>query len=155
MLHTTVWSSFLWSSSTWIVAKALNDKIASWSARVVSRIAGLRRPPHQEMDQWWRLLHRHGHKLIAKHQVDLPSLVRTRRLRWAGRLARMHTTSPAAAALRCRCLPWWRWCQSDHKKSGDKWSGPHPRRFKIYRWEEQIAAEFGEGFSSDVHASTG
>ena len=27
------------------------------------------------------------------------------------------------------------------ERSGDKWSGPHPQRFKIYRWEDTVAGE--------------
>ena len=39
-----------------------------------------------------------------------------------------------AKTLRCRGLQWWRWRQLHWKEvEKDKWSGPHPERFKIYR----------------------
>ena len=47
-----------------------------------------------------------------------------------------------AKALRCRGLQWWRWRQVNWKEvERDKWSGPHPQRFKIYRWEDMVAGE--------------
>ena len=32
---------------------------------------------------------------------------------------------------------------------------PHPRRFKIHRWEEQIAELHGEGFSESIAVNSG
>ena len=122
---------------------------------MASRVARLRRPPLQEMDQWWRLLHRSGHRLLAKYSIDLVKMCRARKLSWAGHLARMDPDAPAACALRCRSMQWWRWRQQCHKATKDKWTGPHPQRFKLFRWEEQISQEFGEGFSEDVRLSTG
>ena len=43
----------------------------------------------------------------------------------------------------------------------DKWSGPHPQRFKVYRWEDMVTKEVSvytenaEGFSESVRESTG
>ena len=42
-----------------------------------------------------------------------------------------------------------------------KWSGAHPQRFKIYRWEDMVAGEVSkftgnaDGFSGSVQESTG
>ena len=73
-------------------------------------------------------------------------MAQQRVLRWAGHMARMAPDEPVAAALRCQAV---------HKTAGDKWSGPHPRRFKIHRWEEQVAELHGEGFSENVAQNTG
>jgi hypothetical protein len=77
--------------------------------------------------------------------------------KWAGLLARMSPKAPAAAALRCRSLQWWRWKQlqvaSASQVPGAR--GAHPRRFRIMRWEEQITAHFLEGHSERVEANTG
>ena len=52
-----------------------------------------------------------------------------------------------AKALRCRGLQWWRWRQLHWKEvEKDKWSGPHPQRFNIYRWEDMVA-----GGSVQIH----
>ena len=43
----------------------------------------------------------------------------------------------------------------------DKWSGPHPQRFKIYRWEDMVAGEVSkfvgnaDGLSKTVQDNTG
>ena len=155
LLPKIVFLVLLWSSSTWTMTKEQQQKIASWSARMASKVARLRRPPHQEIDQWWRLLHKYGHRILSRHSIDVVKMCRTRMFSWAGHLARMDPDAPAACALRCRGMQWWRWRQQCHKHSKDKWNGPHPQIFKIFRWEEQISQTFGEGFSEDVRLSTG
>ena len=82
-------------------------------------------------------------------------MAQQRVLRWGGHVARMPPSSPAATALRCRAMQWWRWRQDAHKKTRDKWVSPHPRRFKIQRWEEHISELHGEGFFEDVESNTG
>ena len=155
MLPKTVWAAFLWSSSTWTATKDHFRSIASWSARTAARVLRLRRAPWQQEDQWWRFLHKMGHRAIAKHEVDLVAQCKRRVHTWAGHVARQPPSSPAGSALRCRGMQWWRWRQAEHVVSGDKWSGPHPRRFKIRRWEEQLSEAFGEGFGADVRQNTG
>lgn len=155
MLAKTVWPSFLWGSSTWTLTKDQRTKISSWSARSAARVARLRRAPGQLDDQWWRLMHKTGHKLIEKSHIDLVKLCRLRLHGWAGHIARMQPTAPAAQALRCRGLQWWRWRQQQHKLTKNKWTGPHPRRYKLYRWEEQLAQHYGEGYSEDIASNTG
>ena len=57
-------------------------------------------------------------------------------------MARMDYKEICAKALRCRGLQWWRWRQLNWKEvERDKSSGPHPQRFKIYRWEDMVAGE--------------
>ena len=55
-VKTTMWRVFLWSARVWTTVKAQRDKIASWSARMVANVVGVKRPPWMEMDQWWRLI---------------------------------------------------------------------------------------------------
>ena len=51
IVKTTMWQAFLWSSSVWTTVKAQRDKIASWSARMVANVVGVKRPPWMELDQ--------------------------------------------------------------------------------------------------------
>ena len=83
-------------------------------------------------------------------------------LSWAGHVARMDYKEICAKALGCRGLHWWRWRQLNWKEvERDKWSGPHPQRFKIYRWEDMVAGEVSkyvgnaDGLSKTVQDNTG
>ena len=55
-------------------------------------------------------------------------------------------------AVRCRGLQWWRWHQARHHS---KWTGLHPQRFKLFRWEAQLAEVFGDGEAESGAANTG
>ena len=67
---TTMWQAFFWSASVWTTIKTQRDKIASWSARMVANVIGAKEPPWMEMDQWWRLWHRTGHRWIEMLQHE-------------------------------------------------------------------------------------
>ena len=68
--------------------------------------------------------------------MNVLTAIRERMLCWAGHVARMDYKEICAKVLRCRGLQWWRWRQLHWKEvEKDKWSGPLPQRFKIYRWE--------------------
>ena len=43
IVKTTMWQAFLWSSSVWTTVKAQRDKIASWSARMVANVVGVKK----------------------------------------------------------------------------------------------------------------
>ena len=138
------------------------DKIASWSARMVANVVGVKKPPGMEMGQWWRLWHRTGHRWIEKCNMNVLVAIRDRMLSWVGHVARMDYKEICAKALRCRGLQWWRWRQINWKEvERDKWSGPHPQRFKIYRWEDMVAGEVSnfvgnaDGLSKTVQDNTG
>ena len=147
IVKTTMWQAFLWSSSVWTTVKAQRDKIASWSARMVANVIGVKKPPWMELDQWWRLWHRTGHRWIEKGNMNVLTAIRERMLSWARHVARMDHKEICAKALRCRGLQWWRWRQLHWKEVEKvKWSGPHPQRFKIYRWEDMVA-----GRSFQIH----
>ena len=162
IVKTTMWQAFLWSASVWTTVKTQRDKIASWSARMVANVIGVKRPPWMELDQWWRLWHRTGHRWIEKCNMNVLVAIRDRMLSWAGHVARMDHKEICAKALRCRSLQWWIWRELHWKEvEKDKWSVPHPLRFKIYRWEDMVAGEVSkfignaDGLSESVQDNTG
>jgi hypothetical protein len=157
MLPSTIWSSLLWSASTWNTTKAQRKQLASWSARLVAKVAKVKRPRNTDDATWWKLVHRTGHTLIAKNKIGVVPLALQRVYRWAGHLARMSPKAPAACALRCRNMQWWRWRQqvlhSSAQVPGAR--GVHPRRYRILRWEQQLSETFGEGHAEDINSNTG
>ena len=129
---------------------------------MVANVVGVKRPPGMELGQWWRLWHRTGHRWIEKCNMNVLVAIRNRMLSWAGHVARLDYKDIRAKALRCRGLQWWRWRQLNWKEvERDKWSGPHPQRFKIYRWEDMVAGEVSkfvgnaDGLSKTVQDNTG
>ena len=129
---------------------------------MVANVIGVNKPPWMEVDQWWGLQHRTGHRWSEKCNMNLVSSIRKRAVSCAGHVARMDYAQICAKALRCRGLQWWRWRQLHWKETEkDKWSGPHRQRFKMYRWEEKVATEVSrftgnaDGFSESVRESTG
>ena len=164
IVKTTIWQAFLWRSSVWTTVQAQRDKIASWSVRVVANVIGVKRPPWMELDQWWRLWHRTGHRRIEKGNMNVLTAIRERVNSWAGHVARMDHKEICAKTLRCRGLQWWRWRQLHWKeveKEERQMVWPHPQRFKIYRWENMVAGEVSkftgnaDGLSESVQANTG
>ena len=157
LLPAAIWSSLLWSASTWNTTKAQRAQLDSWSARLVAKVAKVRRHPDADGATHWRLVHRVGHALIRQHKLAVVPRALQKVNRWAGHLARLPHDTPAACALRCRGMQWWRWRQhlllSSTQVPGAR--GAHPKRFRIIRWEEQLTATFGEGFAQDVNANTG
>ena len=84
--------------------------------------------------------------------------IRERMLIRAGHVARIDHKDICAKALRCRGLLWllyWKEVETD------RWFGPHPQRFKIYRWEDMVAVEVSkftgnaDGLSESVQNNTG
>ena len=112
-VKTTMWQAFLWSSSVWTTVKTQRDKFASYDI-------GVKRPPWMELDQWWRLWHRTGHRWIEKGNMNVLTAIRERMLSWAGHVARMDYKEICAKALRCRGLQWWRWRQLHWKEGGER-----------------------------------
>ena len=49
----------------------------------------------------------------------------------AGHVARVAYELQASKAVQRPSLQLWRWRKSQFKDTGDKWSGPHPTRFKL------------------------
>ena len=105
-----------------------------------------------------RNLCRTGHRWIEKSNMNVLTAIRERMLSWAGHVARMDHKEICAKALRCRGLQWR--CRQLHweEVEKDKWSGPHPQR---YRWEDMVAGEVSkftgnaDGPSESVQENTG
>ena len=87
IVQTTMWQAFLWSSSVWTTVKAQRDKIASCSAWMVANVTGVKKPPWMELDQWWRLWPRTGHRWIEKGNMNVLTAIRGRMLSLAGHVA--------------------------------------------------------------------
>ena len=133
IIKTTMWQAFLRSSSVWTTVKTQRETKLRAGAREWWRMLS----PGMELGQWWRLWHRTGHRWIEKCNMNVLVAIRDRVLSWAGHVARMDYKEICAKALRCRGLQWWRWRQLNWKEvEREEWSGPHPQRFKIYRWED-------------------
>ena len=128
MLPATVWSALLWSASTWNTTKAQRNHLASWSARVISKVAKVKRSPNMDAATYWRLVHRTGHILAARHGLAVVPRALHRVYSWAGHVARLSPKAPAAAALRCRGLQWWRWRQHQHAGHARDAFGSHAGR---------------------------
>ena len=78
IVKTTMSQSFLWSSRERTTVKAQRDKIASRSARMEAIVIGPKKPPWMEIDQWWRLWHRTGHRWIGKCNMNVLTAIRER-----------------------------------------------------------------------------
>lgn len=152
LLSASVFSSVLWGCAVWTPTKAMRTALDSWSARIVTSVLGLRRHPVEPVGDWWRRMHRFGHAALRKLGQPLSATSRTILHRWSGHLARFECDHFLSAAVRCRSVQWWRWRQSVHTC---KHSGPHPQRFKAWRWEDQLCRVHGDGFSEDTHANSG
>ena len=129
---------------------------------MVANVVGVKKPPWMEMDQWWRLWNRTGHRWIEKCNMNVLTAIRERTLRWAGHVARLDCQEICAKALRCRGLQCLRWRQLHGKEvEKDKWSGPHPKRFKNFRWDDMVSTEVSkfsanaDGLAESVQLSTG
>ena len=120
----------LWGSALWTLTKAMKSAIDSWSARAVSTILGIKRGAEEAMDQWWRRFHRVGHEILKKRNQSLSNMAERLIHRWAGHVARLPTNHLLAEVVRVRAVQCWRWAQQRHT---DKWTGVHPKRFKIFR----------------------
>jgi hypothetical protein len=131
-----VFPSALWLSETWNPTSALQDRLASWGARILARTVGVRPRLDDDIGDHWRRRHRVGHALAKQLGGGLTE----RRLRslhgWAGHLAR--SVGPLRTALRTRCLAWWRFFQHPCLPL-------HSRRFgRPHRWEAQLTKVYGE-----------
>ena len=151
-LGKSVWPSLLWGASCWHPTEKMKEKIGSWGARLVATVAGVRRSPTEDTTSWWRKLHRLGWRWTTEESLDLNAARRRQLHQWAGHLARMPHNSQPASALRTRGMQWWRWAQDNESKVN--W-GVHPKRFKCWRWESQVADIYGEGCAASKGANTG
>ena len=141
LMVTSVWASVLWGSALWTMTKAMQCAIDS--ARTVSTILGIKRGAEEAKDQWWRRFHRVGHEVLKKRSQSLSNMAERLIHRWVGHVARL----PTNQVVRARAVQCWRWAQQRHT---DKWTGVHPKRFKIFRWEDQLCKWHSEGCTNGM-----
>ena len=72
--------------------------------------------------------------------------------RWAGHVARLPANHWLAEVVRVRAVQFWRWAQQRHT---DKWTGVLPKRFKIFRWEDQLCKWHSDGRTKNLWENTG
>ena len=143
--------SSLWLCETWCPTKVQQQQLDRWGARVMARAGLTRRKSDEEMGQYWRRMHREGYHLLRSHG-GTPNYRRRSCLRgFAGHLARS-PLSTRRSALRTRNLAWWRFQQDQHTC---KWSGVHPNRFNVWRWETPLTHFYGESLSESVDTNVG
>ena len=133
-------TSVTWLSATWLLTAAQERHLRSWAARMAARVVGIARAPDEEMGQFWRRLHREGHKLLIRYDADPVKLYRLQVHRLGGHLARMGEETIPKTAMITRPLAWWRYQQSIWT---DRHSGLHPQRFNCWRWEDHFESWYG------------
>ena len=151
LLLATVFSSALWLAETWLPTRQQRKHFNSWGARMASRVGLAQRKVVEEMGQYWRRLHRTGHRWLRSAGGGLDWRRAARVHSYAGHIART-SCHLLEVALRTRCLAWWRYNQARYHSRHD---GLHPRRFKAWRWESQLVEFYGDCESSDAFANAG
>ena len=106
LLASTVFSSALWLAETWQLTRQQREHLDSWGARVSARVRGVRHSSAEDIGQFWRRLHRTGHKMLSLTGGGLDSR-RASRHAFAGHVA-LSVHDVVNKALHTRCLAWWR-----------------------------------------------
>ena len=143
----TVFAALLWLSETWYPTKYQSSRIESWAARILARIVGVRRWDGEDINDFWRRLHRTGHNILKGNGGSIETRRKRQLHSFAGHLARSDG-GLLYDALRTRSIQWWRECQARKVML-------HPRRFKAWRWEEQLVTHFGVSRSFFIDENTG
>ena len=135
-------SSFCWQAQNWTPTKKQYNYIGSWFARLGSSMIRVRRCPEEPMDSWWRRLHRDGKRFWTIHHVDVISMVKATKFRFAGHVARLPVTDIAHRVLKVRHLAWWRAQQAKIRTTHGP--SPHVCRFNaLHRREGPLETHFG------------
>ena len=151
LLCSTVFSSVLWLAETWVLTKQQREHLDSWGARAASRAGMVQRRLHEDMGQYWRRMHRAGHKWLRRAGGSLDRRRATRLHSFAGHVART-ANDLLQTVLHTRCLAWWRFRQARYQSKHD---GLHPKRFKVWRWESQLTSFYGEQESEQASDNVG
>ena len=151
LLVATVFSSALWLAETWLLTKQQREHLESWGARLAARVCVMGRRVSEEIGQFWRRLHRRGHRLLRAVGGGLDGRRAARMHSFAGHVARS-TQELLSTTLHTRCLSWWRFQQARYQSRHD---GIHPKRFKTWRWESQLTEYYGEVESEDAAENVG
>ena len=72
---------------------------------MVANVVGVKRPPWMEVDQWWRLWHRTGHRWIEKGNMNVLTAIRERVLSWAGHVAKEGLEMPRPPMVEMETTP--------------------------------------------------
>ena len=100
---------------------------------------GSHRSAAENMDQWWRRMHREGKRFLDVHNVDLPHEIRLAKHNFAGHAARMPQEDIVNQVLRLRHLAWWRQVQATPRLMPPRGPRPHTKRFNaLSRWESPL-----------------
>jgi hypothetical protein len=142
-----VGSAATWLSSSWSLTKEEERKLASWNARRVSKIRGTRRATGEELGQFWRRLRRIGHRLAKRKNLCLVQSYKQTLHRFAGHAARANEDSVVNKVLKLRDIKWWRYTQLRAKAAK---VSAHPKRFNVWRWEEQLSKPYGNDWKQSA-----
>ena len=151
LLCGTVFLSALWLGEVWLLTRQQARRLSSWGARLSARTVLVQRRGCEDMGQYWRRLHRVGHQWLRQLGGSLDRRRAARVHSFAGHAAR-NNGSMVHQALHTRPLSWWRYAQARHTSRHD---GLHPKRFKVWRWESQLTAFYGEVPSPDAFENVG
>ena len=101
---TSVLSSFCCQAQNWTPTKKQYSYIGSWFARLRSAMEGAQRSP------WTRGgdVYTDGKRFWTKHHVDVISVVKATKFRFAGHVARLPGTDIVHRVLKVRHQAWWR-----------------------------------------------
>ena len=128
-------SAAMWLAETWCPTVAQTQRLNSWAARLMARLARITPSSQESIGEFWRRLHRFGHNCMEGVGGSCEVHRRGKLHAFAGHLARM-PDGIVHIALRTRCLAWWREAQS-------RQIFKHPLRFHPWRWEQQLENYFG------------
>ena len=127
--------ALLWLAETWHPTKRQCQRLHSWGARMMARVARTKLRADESIGDYWQRLHRFGSLWLRKMGGGV-NVQRRRRLHsFAGHLARA-PGERAGIALRTRSLAWWRHFQQKNLMK-------HPARFCAWRWESQLEDHYG------------
>ena len=143
----TVFSALLWLAETWHLTRRQLKRLESWAARIACRIRGAKKAPDEDLSDFWRRMHRDGHRILASAGGGMEVQFRKRLHRFAGHTARDEDGMPGQV-LRTRGLQWWRECQA-------RGIMLHSGRFHAWRWESQLEDFYGVSRSIFLDDDTG
>jgi hypothetical protein len=144
-----VFTSLTWLAATWHMTVAIEQKLKSWTARIAARIYGVRPRPAESVGDFWRRWHRDGHAILRNAGGGVAIIWRRLLHRFAGHAARK-TDGPVHDALRCRCLPWWRFRQDVTGRFALRGRFGRP-----IRWESPLENHYGKAMMDSENQNAG
>ena len=154
---TSVMASFCWQAQNWTPTARQYKYISSWASRHGACMGFVRRCPTEEIDQWWRRLHREGKKFMSVQNLVVTEQMKGAKHNFAGHLARMASGDIANQILHARHLAWWRHWQSQNQAHGRRRGDQlHPKRFCAHgRWEAAFEDFYGVHTAAAARAVVG